>query len=75
MPIPQKGSVSKLHIGQSRAGLKRKRSGAINIVINQPSELSQKVPGKTKIETGKINQAHSKDPMHIVNNVDTGMTY
>ena len=65
---PIKGSVVKPCIGQGRAGLKRKRSGPINQIINQPSELSQKIPGKTKIETGKIYQAHSKDPMHIINN-------
>ena len=65
----------KLHIGQGRAGLKRKRSDPINQPINQPSELSQKIPGKTEIETGKTNQAHSKDPMHTINNSDVEMTH
>ena len=37
-------------------------------------ELSQKIHGKTETETGKTNQAHSKYPIHIINNVDTGMT-
>ena len=46
-------SVVKPCIGQSGAGLKRKRSDPINQTINQPSELSQKIPGKTKTETGK----------------------
>ena len=46
-----KGSVVKPCIGQGRAGLKRKRSDPINETINPPSELSQKIPGKTKIET------------------------
>ena len=72
---PIKGSAVTLHIGQGRAGLKRKRSGPINQIINQPSELSQKIPGKTKIETGKTNQVHSKHPMHIINNADVGMTH
>ena len=67
---PIKGSVAKSHIGQGRAGLKRKRSDPINHTINQPSELSQKIPGKTEIET-----AHSKDPTYIINNVDAGMTH
>ena len=62
-------------IGQGRSGLKRKRSDPINQTINPPSELSQKIPGKTKIETGKTNLEHSKDPMHIINSVDTGMTH
>ena len=70
-----KGSVVKLCIGQGRAGLNRKRSSPINQIINQPSELSQKTPGKTKIEKEKTNQAHSKDPVHIINNVDVGMTH
>ena len=34
---PIKGSVMKPHIGQSRDRLKRKRSGPINQIINQPS--------------------------------------
>ena len=72
---PIKGSVVKLHIGQGRAGLKRKRSDPINQTINQPSELSQKIPDKTEIGTRKTNQAHSKDPKHIINNVNAGMTH
>ena len=72
---PIKGSGVKPHIGQGRAGLKRKRSDPINQTINQPSKLSQKIPGKTEIETGKTNQTHSKDPMHIINNADVGMTH
>ena len=72
---PIKGNVAKLHTGQGRAGLKRKRSDPINQTINQPSELSQKIPAETKIETAKTNLAHSKDPMHTINNTDTGMTH
>ena len=64
---PIKSSVVKLHTGHGRAGF--------NYTINQPSELSQKIPGKTEIETGKTNQACSKDSMHIINNVDAGMTH
>ena len=75
MSIPIKVSVVKLHIGQGKAGLKRKRSDPNNQTINQPSDLSQKIPGKTKIETGKTNQAHSKDPTHIINNADAGITH
>ena len=72
---PIKGSVVKPCIGQGRAGLKRKRSDPINQMINPPSELSQKIAGETKIETGKTNQIHSKDPVYIVNNMDEGMTH
>ena len=62
-------------IGQGRAGLKRKRSDTINQLINHSAELSQKIPSNTEIETGKANQAHSKDPVHIINNADVGMTH
>ena len=71
---PIKGSVVKPCIGQGRAGLKRKRSDPINHTINPPSELSQKIPGETKIATVKTNQLHSRDPMHSVNNVNEAMT-
>ena len=50
------------------------RSDPINQTINPPSELSQKNL-EAKIETGKRNQIHSKDPMHSVNNADEGMTH
>ena len=53
----------------------RKKSDPINQIINPPSELSQKIPGKTIIETGKTNLVHSKDPTHTINNVDAGMTH
>ena len=55
--------------------MKKKRPDPINQTINPPSELSQKIPGETKIETGKTNQVHSKDPMHFINNAEEGMTH
>ena len=45
---PIKGNTEKPHIGQDRAGLKRKRPDPINHAIIPPSELSQKIPGETK---------------------------
>ena len=72
---PIKGSVIKQCIGQDRAGLKRKRSDPISQRINQPSEMLQKIPGETKIETGKTNQVHPKVLMHNVKNADEGMTH
>ena len=50
---PIKGSTEKPCIGQGRAGLKRRRPDPINQTIKPPSELSQKIPADTKIETGK----------------------
>ena len=72
---PIKSSIEKPCIDQGRAGLKRKRPDPINQTFNPPLELSQKIPGDTKIETGKTNQIHSKDPIHSINNVDEGMTH
>ena len=72
---PIKGSIEKQHTVQGRAELRRKRPDPINQTIIPPSELSQKIPGETKIETRKTNHIHSKDPTHSVNNVDEGMMH
>ena len=72
--ISKQGNMERLHTGQGRAGLRRRRSDPINQPINQPSYLSQKIPGRTKIETGKTNPVHTKDLMHSINNVSGWMT-
>ena len=72
---PIKGSIEKPHIGQGRAGLRRRRSAPINQTIILPSELSQKIPSETKLETRKTNHINSSDPMHSINNADEGMTH
>ena len=51
----KQGSVERLHTGQGRAGLRRKKPDPTNQTINEPSNLSQEIPGRTKIETGKTN--------------------
>ena len=48
-----------MQIGQGRAGSKRKKLDPINQVIKQPSEMSQKIPQRTKIVAGKTNSIHS----------------
>ena len=53
--ISKKESMERPHMGQGRAGIKRKRPNPINQPINQPSNLSQKIPGRPEIETGKTN--------------------
>ena len=70
-----KGSIEKPHIGQGRAGLRRRRPSPINQTIIPPSELSQEIPGETKIETRKTNCANSTAPTHSINNADEGMTH
>ena len=68
--LPKQGSLERPHVGQGRAGSKRKRPDPINHAINQPSNLSQEIPGRTRIETRKTNCMHSTDPTHSINNVD-----
>ena len=62
-------------MGQGTAGLRRRRSAPINQTIISPSELSQKIAGETKIETGKTTHVNSKGPTHSINNMDEGMTH
>ena len=44
--LPKQGSMDRLHVGQGRAGLKRKKPDPMNHAIYQASSLSQKIPGK-----------------------------
>ena len=63
-------SLERPCVGQGRARSKRKRPDPINHAINQPSSLSQEIPGRTKIETRKTNSVHSTDPTHSINKTD-----
>ena len=69
---PIKGNTENPCIGQGRAGLRRRRPPPINQTIIPPSELSQKIPGATKIETRITNHTNSTAPMHFVNNANEG---
>ena len=66
--------MERLHIGQGRAGSRRKRPDPINQPINQPSNLSQEIPGRTEIERGKTNHVHTKDLTYSVNNMSGKLT-
>ena len=68
--LPKQGSLERSHVGQGRDGSKRKRPDPINHAINQASNLSQEISGRTKIETRKTNYMHSTDPTHSINNMD-----
>ena len=72
--IPRHGSMERLHMGQERAGSRRKRPDPINQSINKASNLSQKIPGRTEIKTRKTNLMHIKDLMHSINNMSGKMT-
>ena len=47
-----------------------KRPDPINQAINKPSNLSQEIPGRTKIETGKTNSVHTTNNANdrVINN-------
>ena len=51
--IPKQGQSEKPQTGQGRAGSRRKKSDPISQTINQPSNVTQEIPGRTKIVTGK----------------------
>ena len=57
-------------MGQGRAGSKRKKPDPINQSINQPFDVIQEIPGRTKIVTGKTNSIHSTNSMsdRLINN-------
>ena len=71
--LSKQGNLERPCLGQGRAGSKRKRPDPINHAINQASNLSQEIPGRTKIETRKSNHVHSTDPMHSINNANDKM--
>ena len=72
--IPKHGNKERMPIGQGRAGSrKRDLIPSINQLI-KPSTLSQKILGRTEIETRKTNHIHTKDLMHSINNTNGKMT-
>ena len=66
--MPKQGISEKPHVGQGRAGLRRRRPEPDH--INQPSDVTQGIPGGSKIETGKTNSSHGTNGMHdrVINN-------
>ena len=68
--FPKQGNLGRPRIGQGRAGSKRKKPDPINQTINQASNLSQEIPGRTKIEARKTNSIHTTNNANnrMVNN-------
>ena len=68
--FPKQGNLVRLQIGQGRARSKRKKPDPINQAINQPSNLSQEIPGRTKAETRKTNSVHTTNNVNdrLINN-------
>ena len=62
--FPKQGNLERSCIGQGRARSKRKKPDPINQAINKPSNLSQEIPGRAKIETRKTNSMHTTNNMN-----------
>ena len=58
--MPKQGILEKLWVGQGRAGLRRRRPDH----INQPSNVTQGIPGRSKIETGKTKSSQGANSTH-----------
>ena len=58
-------------MGHRRAGSKRRKPDPINQAVNQPSNVSQEIPGRTKIVTGETNSIHSTNSAsdRLINNI------
>ena len=68
--FPKQGKLRRPQIGQGRAGSKRKKPDPISQAIKQLSNMSQEIPGRTKIVTGKTNSIYSTNATNdrLVNN-------
>ena len=55
--MPKKGMTEKPHIGQGRAGLRRKH---VPDSIDQPFDVTRRIPERSKMATGKTNNPQHK---------------
>ena len=69
--IPKQGKSERPQIGQGKTGSKRRRPDPIYQAINQPSDMSQEIPRRTTIVTGKTNSIHSTNSVsdRLINNI------
>ena len=63
--MPKKGMTEKPHIGQGRAGLRRRHAPDR---IDQPFDVTRRIPERSKMATGKIN-----NPQHTSATCDRGI--
>ena len=68
--ITKQRKPERLQMGKGRAGSKRRKPDPISQTINQPSDVTQEIPGRTKIVTGKTNSIHSTNSAsdRLINN-------
>ena len=65
--MPKKGMTEKLHIGQGRAGLRRKHAPDD---IDQPFDVTRRIPERYKMATGITNNPQHTSAVHdrVINN-------
>ena len=61
--ISKQGKSERQQIGQGRAGSKRRKPDPTNQATNQPSDVSQEIPARTKIVMGE-NKQHTQYKPH-----------
>ena len=59
--MPKKGMIERPHIGQGRAGLRRKHEPDC---IDQPSDVTRRISERSKITTGKTNNPQHTNTVH-----------
>ena len=59
--MPKKGMTEKPHIGQGRAGLRRKHAPDR---IDQPFDVTRRIPERSKMATGKTNNPQHTSALH-----------
>ena len=59
--IPKKGMTERLHIGQGRAGLRRRHDLDC---IDQPSDVTRRISERSKIATGNTNIPQHTNAVH-----------
>ena len=69
--IPKQQKSKRPWIGQGGMRSKRRKPDPISQAINQPSKMSQEIPGRTKIVTGKTNSIHNTNSVsdRLINNI------
>ena len=68
--ITEQGKPERPQMGQGRAGSKRRKSDLISQTINQPSDVTEEIPGRTKIVTETTHSIHSPNSAsdRLINN-------
>ena len=70
--MPKKGMTEKLHIGQGRAGLRRKHAPDH---IDQPFDVTRRIPERSKMVTGITNNPQHTSAPHMTGEVNNNKSF